>query len=114
MWHVTQLDIEKTLSKVARRVTHDKSVANSEISKKRREGIYLLGQIYVSHGSKAGTSVEAILSSLTDQMQEQQQESYNHQKQPHDEAASDTNARCKASSGGGASSKQSFRDVDLD
>lgn len=113
MWHITQLDIEKTLAKVCRRVTHDKSVPNSEILKKRRDGIYLLGQIYVAHGSKTGTSVDAILAGLTDQMQ---QEAFNQQKQQHSQTSSEGKSTSAAGNSGPSSAKQqqSFRDVDLD
>lgn len=59
MWNMSQLDIEKTISRVVEKVTHDHSVDKATIEK-RQEALLLLGEEF----SKHGVPVEAGLADL--------------------------------------------------
>lgn len=66
MWNMTQLDIEKTLSNVVIKVTHDHSVDKTVIEK-RMNALILLGEQF----SKYGVSVEVGLSDIRGKFNEQ-------------------------------------------
>jgi curved DNA-binding protein CbpA len=67
MWHMTQLDIEKTLSKVVTKVTHDHSIDKTAMEQ-RIEALLILGAEYSSHGTPMEIGLSDIKGKFTDQM----------------------------------------------
>lgn len=66
MWNMTVLDIEKTLSNVIIKVTHDHAV-DAATTKKRKEALLALGDYYSAYG----VSMEVGLSDIKGKLSEQ-------------------------------------------
>ncbi len=66
MWNITLLDIEKTLSNVVHRVTHDHSIDDAT-RVKRNEALINLGEIFSAYGIE----VEVGLAEFKTKMQDQ-------------------------------------------
>ena len=67
MWNMSQLDIEKTLSKVVEKVTHDHSVDKAS-SDKRAEALLLLGAEYSKHGVPVNVGLSDIKGKFSEGM----------------------------------------------
>lgn len=67
MWNMSQLDIEKTLTKVVEKVTHDHSVDKVTIEK-RQEALLLLGAEFSKHGVPVEVGLADIQGKFSDNM----------------------------------------------
>jgi hypothetical protein len=67
MWNITVLDIEKTLSNVIIKVTHDHSVDKAAMEK-RKEALLLLGAQFSQYGTTLETGLADIKGKLSEQM----------------------------------------------
>jgi len=83
MWHITELDIQKTLAKVCHKVTHDHSVSD-DILMKRKKALLLLGEAYANHG----LSLEHGLADLRSKLSAQFDAASAEEKRKKEEAAS--------------------------
>jgi hypothetical protein len=67
MWNMTVLDIEKTLSSVITKVTHDHAVDAGTV-KKRKEALLALGAYYSAYGVPMDVGLSDIKGKLSEQM----------------------------------------------
>jgi hypothetical protein len=67
MWNMSRLDIERTLSKVVEKVTHDRSVDSATVEK-RHEALVLLGEAFARHGVPVEVGLSDIKGKFADQM----------------------------------------------
>ena len=70
MWSMSQLDIEKTLSKVIEKVTHDHSVDQATMEK-RCQALLILGEEFLKLGAPVDVGLSDIKSKFADQMRGQ-------------------------------------------
>lgn len=67
LWHITELDIQKTLEKVCFKVLHDHSVTNP-VLELRKKALLFLGEVYVSCGVSPEKGLEDIRERIGAQM----------------------------------------------
>ncbi len=67
MWNMSVLDIEKTLSQVIIKVTHDHSADAATIAK-RKEALLALGSYYAAYGVPMDVGLSDIKGKLSEQM----------------------------------------------